>query len=194
MALAAPVVRPDLRLDTLTLAEPGPNGCTILVIEDDPDVRRVVRRSLQADGYTVLEAEDGQSGLDLIERHAGRLDLVLTDLDMPGIDGVTVAEVLAMLRPLLAVVCMSGGFGERDLIERLGPAPGAFLAKPFTAESLAHVVADELARSQELSARAEAQQSVTRAFLVEKKLVVAVDLVASAQRLQSYHERRRQPR
>ena len=196
MASAAPIVRPDESAHDGLLADVPfvPSGCTVLVIEDDPDVRRVVRRSLEADGYVVLEADDGQSGLDLIERHTGRLDLVLTDLDMPRIDGITVAEVLAVLRPLLAVVCMSGGMGDRELIERLGPTPGAFLAKPFTSENLAHVIADELARSQELSARAEAQQSVTRAFLVEKRLMVAVDLVASAKRLQSYREHGQFPR
>ncbi len=163
---------------------------TILVIEDDEGVRRMVRRLLEGDGHLVLEAEDGQIGLALIETHPGQLDLVLTDVDMPRIDGITVAEVLAALRPLLGVICMSGGVGEGRFLERLGPRSEAFLPKPFTPETLARVLGDELARSQELAARAEAQQTVTREYAVEQKLVAAVDLVAAAHRLQRYHARR----
>jgi CheY-like chemotaxis protein len=159
---------------------------TILVIEDDESVRMIVRRLLEGDGYLVREAEDGQIGLDLIEMHPGHLDLVLTDIDMPRIDGITVTEVLAALRPLLGVICMSGGLGELRILERLGLRPESFLPKPFTPETLARVVGDELARSQELAARAEAHQAVTRGYEVEQKLVAAVDLVAAAYRLQRH--------
>ena len=165
-------------------ASNGASPFTILVIEDDEGVRRVIRRYLEGDGHRVLEAEDGQSGLDLIETHPGPLDLVLTDVDMPRIDGVTVAEVLAVLRPLLGVICMSGGLDESRWGERVELRPEAFLPKPFTPEELARVVGDELARSQELAAQAQAQQTVSRQYLVEQKLVAAVDLVAAAYRLQ----------
>lgn len=170
-------------------ASDGASPFTILVIEDDEGVRQVVRRYLEGDGYRVLEAEDGQSGLDLIETHQGSLDLVLTDVDMPRIDGVTVAEVLAVLRPLLGVICMSGGLDESRWNERVELRPEAFLPKPFTPEELARVIGDELARSQELAAQAQAQQTVSRAYLVEQRLVAAVDLVAAAYRLQTRNSR-----
>ena len=172
-------------------ASDGASPFTILVIEDDEGVRRVVRRYLEGDGYRVLEAEDGQSGLDLIETHQGPLDLVLTDVDMPRIDGLTVAEVLAALRPLLGVICMSGGLDESRWDERAELRPEAFLPKPFTPEELARVIGDELARSQELAAQAQARQTVSRAYLVEQRLVAAVDLVAAAYRLQTRNSRHR---
>ena len=131
----------------------GQRSSTILIIEDDATVRAVVRRHLEADGYRVLEAVDGHSGLDLIETHGGQLDLVLTDIDMPRIDGVTVAEVLAALRPLLGVICMSAGIAESRFVEGLALRPQPFLAKPFTRETLAQVLAAEIARSRELAAR-----------------------------------------
>src|SRR4029450_12697092 len=85
---------------------------TILVIENDATLRGLVRRILLLEGYSVLEAADGAVGLLLIETHSGGLDLVLTDIEMPNIDGITVAEVLAALRPLLGVICMSDAVGE----------------------------------------------------------------------------------
>ena len=180
----APRVAQPLRFERRAVSRPD-NPFTILVIEDDADVRGLVRRYLAEEGHVVLEAEDGQAGLDLIETYKGRLDLVLTDVEMPRIDGITVAETLAALRPLLAVVCMSGGMGGRQMSERLGANPGTrYLAKPFSPEDLARVLDDELARQQEATAIAEAHQSVSRSFAIEERLMRAVDLVASAYRLQ----------
>jgi CheY-like chemotaxis protein len=144
------------------------------VIEDDAVLRVVLRRTLQLEGYNVLEAADGELGLRLIETHPGRLDLVLTDIEMPRIDGITVAEVLAALRPLLGVICMSGRVGETDFVKRLGLRRQPFLAKPFTPEDLALITADTLARSQELLAQAEAPDR-------------NVDLVTAAHRLRAAH-------
>jgi len=196
MASAVPIAQADslAQQDGQAQLAPAPQGCTVLVIEDDADVRSVIRRSLEDEGYVVLEAADGESGLDLIGAYAGPLDVVLTDLEMPRINGMAVAEVLGVFRPLLAVVCMSGGLSPIDLAERLSSTSVAFLAKPFSPEDLTRVVADALGRAQEVSALAEARQSVLRSFPVELKLTVAADLVASARRLESYHERRRYPR
>ena len=188
--VGCPLIRvTDLALSDV-LAEPtaGADGgppCTILIIDDDAVVRVIVRRHLEADGYRVLEAGDGQSGLDLIETHVGPLDLVLTDIDMPQIDGVTVVEVLTALRPLLGVVCMSAGMAESRFVERLALRPQPFLAKPFTRRTLAAAMSLELelARSRELAHRLQAGNTSPDGA-GEQPLVLAMGLVAAARRLQ----------
>jgi len=155
---------------------------TILVMENDEAVRGIVRRTLLLEGYSVLEAADGEVGLRLIQTHGGGLDLVLTDIDMPNIDGITVAEVLAALRPLVGVICMSGSMGRTRFAERLGLRRQPFLAKPFTPADLALVTAEALARSQELLAQAEAQKPDAGEAAIEFE---NMDLVAAAYRLRA---------
>lgn len=177
----------SLRLERRLLERPG-IPFTILLIEDDPTVRALVRRYLTQDGYMVVEAEDGQAGLEMLQEYAGRIDLVLTDIDMPRIDGITVAGVLAALRPLLGVVCMSGTTNRWEPREALGALdPQRFLAKPFTPERLAHVLTDELARVQKLAEAAESSPCVSRELADEQRLMFAVDVVASGLRLQGRH-------
>jgi CheY-like chemotaxis protein len=169
----------------------GRPSSTVLIIEDDAVVRVIVRRYLEADGYLVLEAADGQSGLDLLDTHTGPLDLVLTDIGMPRIDGITVAEVLAALRPLLGVVCMSAGMAESRFVERLALRPQPFLAKPFTRETLGQALGAELARSRELATRLLGGEpdGGDRAPAGVQARVAAVGLVAAAERLQQGHTR-----
>lgn len=157
---------------------------TILVIEDDATVRQLVQRILRLEGYNVLEAADGELGLRVIETHMGGLDLVLTDIDMPNIDGITVAEVLAVLRPWLGVVCMSGTVPHDEFRETMGFRHRPFLAKPFAPADLAVITADTLARSQELLAQAEAQSAATSPPAGSGP-VSAGDLVAAAHRLRA---------
>jgi CheY-like chemotaxis protein len=152
-------------------------------MEDDETVRGIVRRTLLLEGYSVLEAADGEMGLHLIQTHGGGLDLVLTDIDMPNIDGITVAEVLAALRPLLGVICMSGSMGRTQFAERLGLRRQPFLAKPFTPADLALVTAEALARSQELLAQAEAEKPEVGEAAIEFEK--GMDLVAAAYRLRA---------
>jgi CheY-like chemotaxis protein len=174
-----------LRLERRALQRPG-DPFTVLVIDDDAAVRALVRRCLTCEGYAVLEAEDGQSGLELLEGHPGGIDLVLTDIDMPRIDGITVARVLAALRPLVGVICMSGTATQGEPGDRVGAFdPSRFLTKPFTSEHLTHMLDDELARVQELAAAAESSQTVSRTLADEHGLMLAVDVVASGLWLQT---------
>lgn len=178
-----------LRLERRALERSG-DPCTILLIEDDVAVRALVRRYLTEDGYQVLEAEDGQSGLELLEQHVGRIDLVLTDIDMPRIDGITVAGILAALRPLVGVICMSGTTTPWEAMEGVSAfSPSRFLAKPFAPELLTHALDDELARVHGLAVAAESNQTVSRAFADERRLMLAVDVVASGLRLQGQRSR-----
>jgi two-component system cell cycle sensor histidine kinase/response regulator CckA len=124
----------------------GPLGGseTILLVEDDEMVRVLTRRMLEADGYTVLLASHGEEALGLLAGHRGRVDLLVTDVVMPGMSGRDVANRVATLRPGTKVLYLSGY--TDDAIVRHGVLePGiAFLQKPFTADTLARKVREVL--------------------------------------------------
>ncbi|MFQ5614405.1 MAG: GAF domain-containing protein, partial [Anaerolineae bacterium] len=113
---------------------------TILLVEDDKGVRDLARRVLHTQGYTLLEAEDGQAALQLAARHAGPIHLLLTDVIMPGLSGKALAEQLAQTRPDLKILFISGY--TDDAIAHHGVlVPGvALLPKPFSLIDLAHKV------------------------------------------------------
>jgi two-component system, cell cycle sensor histidine kinase and response regulator CckA len=109
---------------------------TILLVEDEAMVRDAARRILSGAGYTVIEAGSGEEGLAAGERHVGTIDLLLTDVVMPGIGGKTVAERLARVRPGTKVLFMSG-YTDDAIVNHGVLEPGTqFLAKPFTHASL----------------------------------------------------------
>jgi two-component system cell cycle sensor histidine kinase/response regulator CckA len=86
---------------------PGQRG-VVLLADDEDAVRSVGRRLLEADGWTVLEATDGLEALQIIQTLTSRLDLVITDLNMPRVSGRELAEVLSIFRPGLPVLGVSG--------------------------------------------------------------------------------------
>jgi two-component system, cell cycle sensor histidine kinase and response regulator CckA len=108
---------------------------TILVVEDEEALRASLRRLLQEQGYTVLEAQHGAVALKLIEENASDIGLILTDLRMPVMDGRQLASTLARRRPGLPIVFMSG-FTAQLMDLRLVSPNLAFLAKPFTSQDL----------------------------------------------------------
>jgi CheY-like chemotaxis protein len=108
---------------------------TVLVVEDEAQVRTVVRRLLTGQGFHVLESGNGRDALELVERHRDRLRLVVTDVVMPVMGGREVVTALAESDPGMPVVCMSG-FGDRDrLLGGVGDAV-PWIEKPFTGEQL----------------------------------------------------------
>lgn len=104
---------------------------TILVVDDEPGVRSLVRAILAAQGYRVVEAEDAESARHLAGEGARAVDLLLTDMVMPGVSGTALARELLATRPDLKVLYMSG-FADPTLFgaDRLGPG-SHFLQKPF---------------------------------------------------------------
>ncbi len=116
----------------------------VLAVEDDEMVRALIRRMLETRGYTVLLASHGDEALRLLERHPGRVDLLMTDVVMPGMSGRDLADRVAELRPGIKVLYLSGY--TDDAIVRHGVLePGiAFLQKPFTADALARKVREVL--------------------------------------------------
>jgi CheY-like chemotaxis protein len=118
----------------------GTSTGTILLVEDEPAVRGFARRTLSRLGYTVLEAADGAAAQAQSSAHQGGIDLLLTDVIMPGLLGHQLAEQLAAVRPGLRVLYVSG-FTENSVIHQGVPDAGiAFLPKPFSAEALAGAV------------------------------------------------------
>ncbi|HEX6534023.1 MAG TPA: ATP-binding protein [Gemmatimonadaceae bacterium] len=113
---------------------------TVLLVEDEDAVRRLARRILEEQGYAVLEARDGHDALAVVASHDGPLDLVLTDVVMPRMNGRALVEQLLAARPALRVLYMSG-YTDDEIIRRgLHRAGTSFLQKPFTADGLAEAV------------------------------------------------------
>jgi CheY-like chemotaxis protein len=113
---------------------------TILLVEDDMAVREVARRILQRQGYSVLEAQNGQEALRLMAHHPGPIDLLLTDVVMPGMSGKALAEQGLALIPHLKTLFMSG-YTDETIAHHGVIDPGvAFLQKPFSPVSLARKV------------------------------------------------------
>jgi PAS domain S-box-containing protein len=121
-----------------SLGETSGGTETILLVEDEPSVRALSRRILERFGYRVLDADSGAAALRAWEQSAGHVDLLLTDLVMPGgISGRELAEVMMARDPAIRVVYTSGY--SRDTVDRTLPlGPGRdFLQKPYTARALA---------------------------------------------------------
>src|SRR6266436_2592543 len=120
-------------------------GCeTVLLVEDEESVRELVSVTLAARGYQVLEAENGESGLRIAESFKEHIDILITDVVMPGIGGRELARKLLLLRPAISVLYLSG-YTEDAVVTRgaLGPRT-AFLQKPFTLQNLAKKVREVL--------------------------------------------------
>lgn len=116
----------------------------VLVVEDESAVRNAISRLLQGEGYVVLEAENGATALELLAGgDAARINLVLTDLRMPVMDGRQLAAALARLRPSLPIIFMSG-FTAQMMDMRLVSPHLAFLAKPFRNDDLLAAVRKQL--------------------------------------------------
>jgi signal transduction histidine kinase/CheY-like chemotaxis protein len=117
----------------------------ILLVEDDDTVRRLGARVLQACGYTVVEAREGEEALRVVEADPTRtIDLVITDVIMPRMGGLALAERISQLRPGIRILMMSGYSDELPGSDSPGIGTAQFIQKPFTPESLAARVHDML--------------------------------------------------
>jgi DNA-binding response OmpR family regulator len=119
-----------------------PGRASVLVIDDDPDVRSFVVASLEDHGYRVSHASDGEAGL--VAAAAERPDLVILDFIMPGLSGAEVASRLLADRPDQQILFVSG-YSETEAVRRVAPnAP--LLSKPFRAQTLESAVRSALLR------------------------------------------------
>jgi len=124
--------------------QPSARGETILVAEDDDQVRAVVRRVLSRGGYRVLEARSGGEALAIAERHLESIDLLLTDVVMPEMGGPELGGALKARRPALRLLYMSGYTDDSMLRHGLLEGDVAFLQKPLTPELLLRKVREAL--------------------------------------------------
>jgi PAS domain S-box-containing protein len=113
---------------------------TVLIVEDEDAVRALARRALQASGYTVLEAPDGRTALELVRSRLLPIDLVVCDVVMPEMSGHEFGSQLALENPGIPVIYMSGYPGSQVIARGLIPPGAPFVEKPFTAASLGHWV------------------------------------------------------
>ena len=120
---------------------------TILIVEDEEAVRKLVRRTLEKQGYQLLVAASGMEALDLLRHHEGPVHLVITDVIMPQMGGRQLAQELQAARPEIQVLFISG-YTESSIVHRGGLRKAeAFLQKPFTPLSLARRVREMLDRA-----------------------------------------------
>jgi PAS domain S-box-containing protein len=117
---------------------------TVLLVEDEEAVRNLSRIVLQACGYTVLEARDGQEGISIAQQHQGTIDLLLTDLVMPRMSGHQLADLLVQTRPHMRILFMSGYNDEAIRRHGQDQTAVALLEKPFAPISLARKIREVL--------------------------------------------------
>jgi two-component system, OmpR family, KDP operon response regulator KdpE len=161
-------------MDAALTTPHGPiwHGATVLVVDDEPPLRQVIRRTLETEGFHVEEASDGESALRLIQARTEPFDLVLTDLSMPHIDGRQVSETLRRYRPGVALLCMSADPDAVPYIES-SDTPVRVLLKPFSPDDLYHAVRDSINRATDLASVAEAE--IVRAHAGLSKLALALE-------------------
>ena len=117
---------------------------TLLLVEDDPEVRGLARTVLVSYGYTVLEANDGTEALQISEAHSGSIDLVVSDVVLPNLGGGRLAERLRARYPNLRVLFLSGYTDEAILHHGIHDVESSFMQKPFQPEMLACKVREVL--------------------------------------------------
>ena len=127
------------------MADPAP-AATVLIVEDEDEVRAFARDVLEMGGYAVLEAPSAARALEVGETHPAAIDLLITDVLMPGMTGPELARRLRARRPTLRVLCMSGY--PESLDRRVGgeKAWNGWLEKPFSPDAMLAKVRDCLTR------------------------------------------------
>ena len=111
----------------------GVHQPTVLVADDEVMIHEVITILLQEQGYVVLSAFDGQEALEISRKHPGKMDLLITDVDMPRLNGIKLCMQLLQERPGIKAIVMSGT-DKGEIVRRNIDIP--FLSKPFKSEAL----------------------------------------------------------
>ena len=139
---ATPAAKQASRIEAKGIDLTG-TGC-VLLVEDEVDVRQFAVRALRGQGYNVLEASDGLEALEIMRANEGKVDIVVSDVVMPEMDGPTLFKELRKTNPSIKVIFVSG-YPNEAFRESLGTDDFAFLPKPFSLPQLAAKVKEELA-------------------------------------------------
>jgi PAS domain S-box-containing protein len=129
--------------------EPAPSiprgqGQLILVVDDEPSIRKIATSMLASHGYRVLSAADGSEAVSLFVPRSSQVCIVITDLNMPNLDGGAFAAVVRRLNPAAKIIAISGLSLDNSDATRIKPVADAFLQKPFKPEDLLAMVHDLL--------------------------------------------------
>ncbi len=135
---------PGARAPNASPAPPRRGTETILLVEDEEQVRNLVRAILVRNGYRVFDAKSGTEAIVISEKHGDKIDLLLTDVVMPGMNGRELADRLLGARPQMRVLFMSGYTGDVVVNRGVTDDGAAFLQKPITPELLAGKVREVL--------------------------------------------------
>jgi signal transduction histidine kinase/ligand-binding sensor domain-containing protein/ActR/RegA family two-component response regulator len=135
---------------SVELERPPAGSATVLLVEDEDAVRRLASRVLSRSGYTVITAEHGEAALEVAARHVGAIDLLLTDIVMPGMSGRELAERLLPLHPGMRLLYASGYTEDAIIRHGVSSQETAFLEKPFTPTALLRKVREVLEEQQPL--------------------------------------------
>ena len=117
----------------------------VLIADDEASMRTLVARAIAMDGHDTVTAEDGAEALDILTREAGAFDLLLTDIQMPIMDGIALALSAARDFPSLTILLMTGFADQRERASNLNAIAHDVITKPFTLADIRTAVADALA-------------------------------------------------
>ena len=117
----------------------------VLIADDEDSMRRLVARAIGMDGHTIVTAQDGAEALEILIREAGAFDLLLTDIQMPVMDGIALALTAARDFPDLTILLMTGFADQRERASGLNAIVYDVVTKPFSVADIRTAVADALA-------------------------------------------------
>src|SRR4030088_3814463 len=117
----------------------------VLIADDEDSMRTLVARAIAMDGHDIVTAEDGAEALDILDRERGAFDLLLTDIQMPVMDGIALALAAARDFPDLTILLMTGFADQRERAHGLDALIHDVITKPFTLDEIRSAVASALA-------------------------------------------------
>jgi CheY-like chemotaxis protein len=117
----------------------------VLIVDDEESMRALVARAIAMDGHNIVAAQDGAEALEILVRDGGAYDLLLTDIQMPVMDGIALALMAARDFPRLTILLMTGFADQRERASNLNAIVHDVITKPFSAADLRTAVADALA-------------------------------------------------
>ncbi len=143
--LPAPGSTPTAAAPAIEQPLPRGHGETVLVVDDEPEIRTLTRHVLDTAGYRVLVAVNGADALAQYEQHRSEIAVVVTDMMMPVLGGDELLRALQQLNPAVRVIAVSGISANEAVARAAGPEGTTFLAKPFTAAALLQALHEVLA-------------------------------------------------
>jgi two-component system cell cycle response regulator CpdR len=117
----------------------------VLIADDEDSMRSLVARAIAMDGHDTVTAQDGAEALDILTRENGAFDLLLTDIQMPIMDGIALALSVARDFPNLTILLMTGFADQRERASNLNAIAHDVITKPFSVADIRTAVADALA-------------------------------------------------